>query len=262
MSTAPMAKLGAMITPSSGRCDSQERTRSSRDSVKPDVPMTALMPWSMHQCRLSMTTSGVVKSTTTSAPASETLKSQSPSSTIATNSRSSLALTARHTSVPMRPRAPSTPTLTGSTSSLTRVNLSQPGSGQHRREVVIGERSDDGQRHRAYEQLGRDLADRRRVYRVDPGEDVVDRQEFVVQQLAFTQAAHARTGVLEAEHDRALEHPLTPRDLLVGDAVAGHPGELFAGDRQDLVDLARRASRVHAEEPRIGVLRGVGVHGV
>src|SRR5437762_3988289 len=216
----------------------------------------------MHQCRLSMTTSGVVKSTTTSAPASETLKSQSPSSTIATNSRSSLALTARHTSVPMRPRAPSTPTLTGSTSSLTRVNLSQPGSGQHRREVVVGKRSDDGQRHRAYEQLSRYLANRCRVHGVDPGEDIVDRQELVVQQLALTQAAHARTGVLEAEHDRALEHPLAPLDLLVGDAVARHPGELFVGDRENLVDLARGASRVHAEKPGVGVLGGVGVHRV
>jgi hypothetical protein len=82
--------------------------------VKPLVPTTVLMPWSMHQCTLSITASGAVKSTTTSAPASEMLNSQSPWSTIATSSMSSAASTVLQTSVPMRPRAPSTPTRIGS----------------------------------------------------------------------------------------------------------------------------------------------------
>ena len=65
ISTAPMPKFGAISTPTSGLCDSQVRTRSRRWSVKPVVPTTTLMPWSTAQCRLSMTTSGVVKSTST-----------------------------------------------------------------------------------------------------------------------------------------------------------------------------------------------------
>jgi hypothetical protein len=119
ISTAPMAKLGTTITPSSGLCVSHCRTWSYRASLKPLVPTTTLMPWSMHQCTLSITVSGVVKSTTTSAAASEMLNSQSPWSTIATSSRSSAASTVLQTSVPMRPRAPSTPTRIGS-GSLTR----------------------------------------------------------------------------------------------------------------------------------------------
>ena len=117
ISTAPIAKFGAITTPSSGLCDSQCADPVDRASVKPVVPTTTLMPCSMHQCRWSITTSGVVKSTTTSAPASATLNSQSPWSTIATSSRSSAPSTARHTSVPIRPRAPSTPTRIGSLSS-------------------------------------------------------------------------------------------------------------------------------------------------
>ena len=77
----------------------------------------------MHQCRLSITTSGEVKSTTTSAPASVALNSQSPWSIMATSSMSSAASTARQTSTPIRPRAPSTPTRMGSRSSATRPNL-------------------------------------------------------------------------------------------------------------------------------------------
>ena len=47
ISTAPMPKLGAISTPTSGLWDSQLRTRSRRCSVKPLVPTTTLMPWSM-----------------------------------------------------------------------------------------------------------------------------------------------------------------------------------------------------------------------
>src|SRR3954454_15601370 len=216
----------------------------------------------MHQCRLSMTTSGVVKSTTTSAAASETLNSQSPSSTIATSSRSSLALTARQTSVPIRPRAPSTPTLIGSTTSLTRVNLSQPGSSQHRREVVIVERPDNRQRHRSYEQLRGDPPDCFRAHLVHPREYVVHREQLVVEHSPLARAAHPRAGVLQPEHDGALEHALAPLDLFLGDPVAGHAGELLAGQRQHLVDLARLASRVHPEKAGVGVLGCVGIHRV
>ena len=53
---------------SPGASPSQPRRVSSRSSSKPVVPTTAWMPWSMQNSRLSITTSGWVKSTTASAP--------------------------------------------------------------------------------------------------------------------------------------------------------------------------------------------------
>src|SRR5215212_37738 len=108
--TAPIPKLGAMTTPTSGLGSSHSATVASLASSKPVVPTTQWMLLSMQNRMLSMTTSGRVKSTTTCAPALARSNSQSPSSTIATSSRSSAALTALTTSVPIRPRAPSTPT--------------------------------------------------------------------------------------------------------------------------------------------------------
>src|SRR4051812_33375592 len=109
--TAPMPKLGAMTTPTSGLGRSHSATVASLASSKPVVPTTQWMLLSMQNRMLSMTTWGRVKSTTTCAPALAMSKSQSPSSTMATSSRSSAALTAFTTSVPIRPRAPRTPTL-------------------------------------------------------------------------------------------------------------------------------------------------------
>src|SRR6185436_19149101 len=215
--------------PSSGLCDSQDRTRSSRFSEKPEVPTTAWMPWSMHQCRLSITTSGVVKSTTTSAPASETLNSQSPSSTMATSSRSSAASTARHTSVPMRPRAPSTPTRIGSRSSVTSPNLADrtrvnPCGGpltEHAGEVVVVERADDGQRQGIGQHLGGHFAHVVDGHGVDPGDEFVDSEQSGVEQLTLAEAAHPGAGVLQTEYQRTLEHALAPGHLGLGDALSG-----------------------------------------
>src|SRR5262249_54806971 len=120
-----------------GLCDNQVRTRSSRCSLNPLVPTTTLIPWSMHQCRLSITASGVVKSTTTSAPASEALNRPSPWPIIATSSRSSAASTALHTSPPIRPCAPSTPTRTAS---VTGPNL--PSDAQRRGQVLVQRATD------------------------------------------------------------------------------------------------------------------------
>ena len=78
-STAPMPKLGAMTTPTSGfgLQPLGDRWRAAASS-KPVVPTTQWMSWSMQKRMLSMTTSGRVKSTTTWAPASATSNSQSP----------------------------------------------------------------------------------------------------------------------------------------------------------------------------------------
>src|SRR5690606_34178093 len=109
ISTAPMPKLGAMRTLPAESSVSQERTVSTRDGSKPEVPTTTCRPRSTHHLMLSITTPGWVKSTTTSAAVSAS--NESPWSTAATSSMSSADRTARHTSEPMRPRAPSTPTL-------------------------------------------------------------------------------------------------------------------------------------------------------
>jgi hypothetical protein len=132
---APMEKLGAISTPTSGASASQASSWSSRGWSKPVVPTTAWMPCSMQKRRLSITTSGWVKSTTTSAPARASSSTSSPASTEATSSVSGAASTARHTSEPTLPRAPSTPTrtrartcpssplLTRSTVSATRIGV-------------------------------------------------------------------------------------------------------------------------------------------
>ncbi|CPZ88408.1 Uncharacterised protein [Mycobacteroides abscessus] len=90
--TAPIAKLGAISTPVPGLSASQERTWSNRSSVKPVVPTTAWMPLPIKNFRLSMTTSGWVKSMTTLAAVSAS--SESFLSTAATRSRSAAESTA------------------------------------------------------------------------------------------------------------------------------------------------------------------------
>ncbi len=85
---------------------------SSRLRSNPVVPTTAWMPWSMQNSRLSMTTSGWVKSTTTCAPDVTSASIESSWSTVATSVRSGAASTAAHTSDPTLPLAPSTPTRT------------------------------------------------------------------------------------------------------------------------------------------------------
>ena len=109
ISTAPTEKLAAISTRTEGAPASQSRTWASRASSNPDVPTTVSSPWLMHQCRLSRTAPGWVKSTTTAQPARSSRGS--PASTAAPTSRSSAADTAARTAVPIRPRAPSTPTL-------------------------------------------------------------------------------------------------------------------------------------------------------
>ena len=63
--TAPIPKLGAMRTPTSGRAAHQPATTDSLSSVNPVVPTTAWIPDSMANSRVAITASGVVKSTMT-----------------------------------------------------------------------------------------------------------------------------------------------------------------------------------------------------
>jgi len=81
-----------------------------RSSVNPVVPTTALMPLSMRNFRLSITTLGWVKSTTTWVSLSVNAPSGSPASTPAVNVRSSAASIASTIVPPTLPFAPSTPT--------------------------------------------------------------------------------------------------------------------------------------------------------
>ncbi len=90
-STAPIAKFGAISIATSGLSASQLRTCPIRLSVKPVVPTTAWMPLSIRNFRLSITTSGWVKSMTTSVSASVSRLSGSPASTSADRVRSSAA---------------------------------------------------------------------------------------------------------------------------------------------------------------------------
>src|SRR5918992_4070281 len=248
MSTAPIAKLGAMSTLAPACAASQPRTVSSLPASKPVVPTTVCTPRSTHHRRLSMTASGWVKSTTASAAASGLRAS--PMSTAATSSISSAASTAPQTSAPTRPRAPSTPTLITSSS----------GRGDSLEgELAVFEGADDGEGHG----LGEDVAGHGlnvvRRYRVDLGEHIVDRQQLFVHQLALADAAHPRPGVLEPEDHGAAQLPLAAGQLLEREAALGDLGHLVAADRQDLVDLGRLAPGVDAERAGVGVLRGVTV---
>ena len=89
VSTAPMAKFGTTITPTSGLSSSQCRICSACASPMPEVPTTAWMPWSTQNRMWSITTSGWVKSTTTWLPASASENSHSRPPTAATRSMSS-----------------------------------------------------------------------------------------------------------------------------------------------------------------------------
>src|SRR6476646_4024751 len=172
-----MPKLGATTTPTFGACCSHSRTVANRSSVNPVVPTTAWIPWSIANRRLSMTTSGWVKSTSTWAPASATLNSQSPASTIATSSRSDAASTALQTCCPIRPREPSTPTRVGSVITLVPSYRTV--------EVVFAERPHDRQTPRPAQQVRGDVGDVDGRDRVDLGEQLVDTEHVAVDELAL-----------------------------------------------------------------------------
>ena len=112
-STAPIAKFGAISTPTSVRSASWPRSAVSDSSVQPVVPTTAWMPWSTNQRTLSAVTEGTVRSIATSACASLMAERSSPRPMRATSSRSGASPTARQAAAPIRPEAPSTATRVG-----------------------------------------------------------------------------------------------------------------------------------------------------
>jgi hypothetical protein len=129
ISTAPMAKLGAIRQLLLVKAEPND-ARSS--SVKPVVPTTACTPLAAHHARLPRAASRNVKSTATSASASanasaddaicmpcasspakcETSRPAWCGSTAATSSRAGSRSTAPHTFEPTLPPAPNTPTRT------------------------------------------------------------------------------------------------------------------------------------------------------
>ena len=113
MSSAPIAKFGAMSTPRGPEpvCSCRpSRTRARRSSSHPVVPTTTLTPRARQRRTLSSEESGTLNSTTTSAPPRS--PSSSPMSKRPTSSRSSAPVTASHTVDPIRPAAPITATRT------------------------------------------------------------------------------------------------------------------------------------------------------
>ena len=216
----------------------------------------------MHQCRLSMTTSGVVKSTTTSAPASATRTASRPGRPSPTSSRSSAASTARHTSAPIRPRAPSTPTRIGSALvshvaqpiPIGTVPAGSPLTDRYAAQATrrSAQKSWSPNGPTTASDIGRPSSSAATSrtsaggHRVDPGEQLVHRQQLAVEQLALAQPAHPRAGVLQAEHERALDHALAPGHLVLGEAVGGHPGQLGAGQRR----APRRPCRARSRRRR------------
>src|SRR4051794_4192985 len=238
-----------------GASASHSRTVSSRSRVKPVVPTTAWIPWSIANRMLSMTTSGWVKSTSTCEPASATLNSQSPASTIATTSRSGAASTALQTCWPIRPRAPRTPTLIGSLMKLASVSYSAV-------EVVVAERADNRQAARSAEQVTGELDNIFRCHGIDAGEQLVDAEHVAVDDLALTDPGHPGTGVLEAEHHRAAHLALATLDLVRAEAAARGRVKFGHDEGQHLVGLARLTTGVDAEHAAVGVTARERVHRV
>jgi hypothetical protein len=99
-------------------------------------------------------------------------------------------------------------------------------------------------------------------HRADLRQDLLDRQQFAVHELALAQPAHPGSGVLEPKHERPAKLPDAARELLLGDATFGDRGQLAAAYVQHLVDLFRQAASVDAEHAEVCVVGGEGVDGI
>src|SRR3954454_12164257 len=251
INTAPMPKLGATRTPREGTSDSQSRSVASRSSSMPVVPTTTSSPWSRHQRMLSITASGVVKSTTTWA--SRSGPRSSSASTPATSSMSSAASTARQTSLPMRPCAPSTPTRI-----VMAPTLGDAG-GEHA-VVVVG--ADDGERRRAAQQVEREHLHVVDGHRIDVAEDLVDGHHLAIDELGLPEPDHPRPGVLETQDEAATHLPLASVELLRAVAAAGRHRQLLTAQLEHLARAVGMTAGIDAEHSGVGVVRGEGVDGV
>ena len=117
-------------------------------------------------------------------------------------------------------------------------------------EVRLAVGPDDGQAGVAGEQVGGDRAHLLLVDGVQPGQHLAHRQVLAVGQLALAQPAHPRAGVLQAEHQAALELAAAAGHLLGVEPLGGHPGQLLAHQPQHLGHPLLRAPGVHREASR------------
>src|SRR4051812_38104312 len=251
INTAPMPKFGAIRTPRDGASASHSRSVASRCSSMPVVPTTTSRSLSRHHRMLSITASGVVKSTTTCASRSSVRSSSA--STAATRSMSSADSTARQTSLPMRPRAPSTPTRM-----VMAPTLGDAG-GEH---AVVVVRTDHGKCRRAAQLVEREHLHVVDGHRVDVAQDLVDGHQLAIDELGLSEPAHPRPGVLETEHETATHLTLAAVELLHADAAGGGCGELLAAELEHLTRAVGMAAGVDAEHSGVGVVRGKRVDGV
>src|SRR4029450_10553842 len=95
-------------------------------------------------------------------------------------------------------------------------------------EVGLGVRADHGQTGLLGEQLGGHRGDLRLVDGVQTVEHLTDRQVLPEGQLALPEPGHPRPGVLQAQHEPALELSLAARDLIGGEPLGGDPVQLLA----------------------------------
>ena len=93
---------------------------------------------------------------------------------------------------------------------------------------------------------------------VDAGDDLVDREQLVGDELALAEAGHAGVGVLEAEDQAAAEAALAALELLVGQAVGADLGELGTYHGEDVVELGRQAADRDPDQAGVGVVGGEG----
>src|SRR6266511_603250 len=224
-----MEKFGAISTPVSGASASSSRSRPRRAASNPVVPTTESMPCSMHQVRLPITASGWVKSTTTSGLASTSASRSSPTSSAATSSQSSAASTAWQVCEPILPLAPST-----ATRIVMRPRMSEGEAG------VVVEGAHYRQRRGSGVQVGGERGDVVEGHHVDPPQDLVHRRQLAVHELCLGDPGHLRPGVLQPHHHRAAQLALAAQQLVGGDPVARHRGQLVADHVEHLGGLLRQ----------------------
>src|SRR3954471_4388851 len=122
-------------------------------------------------------------------------------------------------------------------------------------EVGLAVGAHDGQAGLAGEQVGADRPHLLLVDRVEPAEDLAHRQVLTVRQLALAEPAHPGAGVLEPQHDPALELAAAAGDLLGGQPVGGDAPEFLADQPEHLRPPLGRAPGIDREGPGARVVR-------
>ena len=97
---------------------------------------------------------------------------------------------------------------------------------------------------------------------LDAVDHLVDAEQLVVDELGLADARHPRAGVLQAEHQAALELALAARELLVGDAARPRPWRARRGPTRARRRLAGQAADRDPDQAGVGVVAGEGEDGV